>query len=98
MMQGRNRDRDRLHLAMCSEELLERPEGTAAICPLDPIRPAHILVHNSEHAQRLTLLLEFLVDAGVVASERTHTDHRNVDKVPRMQERFSCGRVPPRRL
>ena len=97
-MQRRNRDRRRLHLAMSGEELIERSEGTAAKFPSNRIRSAHILVHNSEQAQRLTLLLEFLVDASVVAPERTHTDHRNVDEVPRMQERFSCGRLPPCRL
>src|ERR1700745_939620 len=98
MMQRRNRDRGRLHLAMSSEEVIERPEGSAAKSPPARIRSAHILIHNSEQAQRLTLLLEFFVDASVVASERTHTDQRNVDEGPRRQERFSCGRLPPCRL
>jgi hypothetical protein len=43
-------------------------------------------------------LLKLFVDARVVAPERTHANDRNVNKVPRMQEKVSCGRLPPCRL
>ncbi len=91
MLQRGNRDRGCLHFAVRGEELIERSEGAAPKFAPDRVRAAHILVDNPEQAQRFALLLKLLVDASVVASERTHTNHRNVNEVPRRQEKFSCG-------
>jgi hypothetical protein len=68
-------DRRCLDFAVGRNELLERPEGTAAEFASNGIRTRHIAVDDPEQADRLSLVLELLVDAGVVAAEGTHADH-----------------------
>jgi hypothetical protein len=98
VLQRGNRDRGRLHLAVSGEELLKRSKRAASELAPHRVRAGHILVDNPEQAERFALLLQLFVDARVVAPERTHTNDRNVNKVPRMQEKVSCGRLPPCRL
>ncbi len=41
----------------------------------------HIRIHHAHQADRFALLRQLVIDAGVVASEGAHADHRDVNKV-----------------
>ena len=79
MVDSRYRNRGGLDFAVRGEELVERSEGAAAKLKGYGIGTGHVAVDHAKQAERLALLLEFLVDAGVVASEGADPYHHDVD-------------------
>src|SRR5215475_1357660 len=79
MIDGWDGDRGSLNLTVRGEELIERSEGAAVEFAGDGVGARDVAIDHAEQAERLALLLEFLVDAGVVASEGADPYHRDVD-------------------
>ena len=62
----------------------------------DGVGPRHVAIDDAQQAERLSLLFELLVDAGVIAAERAHTNHDNIDNAGRVQtvlRAASCRRL-----
>jgi len=96
MMHGGNRHRRRLHLAVRREHLVDRAEGLAAEFTRHGVGALHIGVNHAEQVNAFALLLEFPVDAGVIASENAYAHHGDIDYILRWQKRFLAGRLPER--
>jgi len=67
------------------------PEGLATELPRNSVSPIHIRVHHSEEANRLSLLFEFFVDAGMVASKNTYADDSDRNRILGLQVSFSVA-------
>ena len=76
-------DRGGLHFAVRGDQLLDRAEGAAAEFAGDGVGARHVGIHHAHQADRLALLRQLVIDAGVVASEGAHADHGDVDEVVR---------------
>ena len=74
-------DRGGLHFAVRGHQLLDRSKPAAAEFPGDSVGPGDVGVHHAHQADGFAPLRQLVIDAGVVASEGTYTDDRDVDKV-----------------
>jgi hypothetical protein len=63
----------------CSTEPKARQPNSLAYS----VGPRHVRVHHPHQADRFALLGQLVIDAGVVAPESAHADHRDVNKVVR---------------
>jgi hypothetical protein len=95
MMNCRDCHRRALHFTVSGDELIERPERPATEFPAHGVGAGNVLVDHTQQAERLALLLQLFVDAGMVAAERAHTDDGDIDDAVGVQGRFSGGRLPP---
>jgi len=84
-MNRRNRNRGSLQFAVGREQLIEGTEGPASELAPNRVSPSNVLIDHAQQTQRLTLLLEFLVHAGVISPERAHADYSDVDGAARIQ-------------
>ena len=89
MIDGRDRDRSGLYLAMRSKQLVERSERAAIEFARHRVGARHLAIDYAEQAKRLALLFEFLVNACVVAAERADSHHDDVDDAGWVQSEFS---------
>ena len=87
MIDGGDRDGSGLDFAMGGEQLVERSEGAAIEFAGHGIGARHIAIDHAQQAERLALLLELLVNAGVVAAEGADSHHGDVDDAGWIQER-----------
>ena len=72
-----------LHFAVRGHQLLDRAKCAAAEFAGHGVGPRHVRVHYAHQADRFALLGQLVIDAGVVAPESAHADHRDVNKVVR---------------
>ena len=75
-----HRNRGRLNL-IAGEQLLDGAEGARAILAGEGIGASRFSVHDRGQLDRLTLLRELVVNAGMVASEGAHADDGDVNWV-----------------
>src|SRR5438094_4434374 len=92
MLESGNRDRGSLNFAVRSSELLDGSEATTAELAGDGISASKVSIHHADQAHRLTLLRKLLVNAGMIAPERTYTDDRNVYKILKIHRHAPSGR------
>ncbi len=89
MVYGRRRDRRGLQLAVRRQHLQHRAEGLAAELAGHSIGAVHIGIDHAQQSNRLSLLFEFFVDAGMIASKNTHSNHGDGNRIFGWQETFS---------
>ena len=87
-------DRGGLDFAVGSGELLDRTESAAAEFASNGIGPRRVCINDSHQADGFALLLQLVVDAGMVVSEGAHADHGYVNKVVGSQIRLSAKLKP----
>jgi hypothetical protein len=76
-----------------SQHLLDRTESAAAELPRHRIGAVEIRIDHAHQSNRFALLLELLIDSGVVASEDAHTDHSDGNRIVSLQARTPGGLV-----
>ena len=91
VMQCGTRHRSGLQLAMRGQHLMHRAEGLAPELARYLVRAARVRIDHSQQPHRLPLLLQFLVDSGMVASENAHAHDGDGDRTVRWQEKFSMA-------
>jgi hypothetical protein len=75
-------------------ELLDRTKTPATKFAGDRVRSCRIRIDDSHQPHRQTLLGKLMVNASMVAAERSHTDNGDVDEVVSGQASFSTGWLP----
>src|SRR5215472_8147177 len=90
-MHRRNRHRRSLNFAVGRDQLHHGPERLTTELPRNSISPIHIRVHHSQEANRLSLLFEFFVHAGMVASKNAHADDGDRNRILGWQVTFSVA-------
>src|SRR5882672_6897004 len=73
------------------QHLPDGAERFAAELRSHSIGPVNVRVHHSQQTNWLSLLLEFLVNSGMIAPEDTHAHHRDGDRSLRGQEKNSMA-------
>jgi hypothetical protein len=91
MVHGRYRHRRRLNFAVGGNQLQYRAESPAPELARNSIGSVHIGIDDSHEPDRLSLLFEFLVDAGVVTSKNSNADYRDRNRILRWQVTFSVA-------
>ena len=71
---------------MGGHHLMDRAERPAAKFAGNLVGAIQIGVNHSQQTDRLPLLFEFFVDAGVISSEDAHAHHRYGNRILRWQE------------
>jgi hypothetical protein len=94
MMGSGRRYRRRPDFAVSGEHLFHGPEGTAAELAGHGIGAVQIRIYNPHQAYRLTLLLQFFVNASMISSEDAHSYHGDRDLSVGLQAGFSSGWLP----
>src|SRR5882762_4285772 len=97
MVNGGNRDGGRLDFAVGGDELFQGSEGAASEFAADGVGAADVTVDDAQQTDRFALVLELSVDAGVVAAERAHADHCDVNGARssgRRSQGAGCRRLP----
>jgi hypothetical protein len=70
-----------------SEHLINRPKRAAAELARNGVGPGGIGIDHAHQPNRFSLLLEFTVDSGMIASEDAYTDYSDGDRIVRLQEK-----------
>jgi uncharacterized protein (DUF486 family) len=73
------------------QHLLHRPKAFAAELAGHGIGAGQIGIDYAHEANGFALLLEFLIDAGVVASENAYAHYHDRNRILRLQEKFSLA-------
>src|SRR5579872_2583920 len=76
----------RADLAMRGEHLLDGTEGPATELSRYRIRAIKVRIDHTHQANRVALLFQFFVDAGVIASENAHPHHGDGNRIVSLQE------------
>ena len=76
-----HRDRRRLDLAVGSNQLFDGTESAAAEFAGDGVGSSRVGIDDAHQADRLSLLRQLVIDAGVVVSKCAHANHGYVDDV-----------------
>ncbi len=76
---------------MRSQHLVHRAEAFAPKLARHRISAARVRIDHSQQPHRLPLLLQFLVDSGMIASENAHAHDGDGDRTLRWQEKFSMA-------
>src|SRR5580658_6063849 len=91
MMRGRRRDRRGLQFTMRGEHLMHRTEALASELAGHGVSPVQVRVDHSEQPHRFTLLFEFLVNSGMIASKNAHAHDGDGNRTLGWQEKFSMA-------
>ncbi len=94
MMGSGRRYRRRPDFAVSGEHLSDGPEGTASELAGHGVGAVQIRIRNPHQAYRLTLLLQFFVNASVISSENARSYHGDRDLRVGLQAGFSSGWLP----
>ena len=86
MMNRGRRHRSSTNFTMGGHHLMDRAERPAAKFAGNLVGAIQIGVNHSQQTDRLPLLFEFFVDAGVISSEDAHAHHRYGNRILRWQE------------
>src|SRR5437660_7527243 len=92
MLESGTRDRGSLHFAVRGSELLDGSETATTELAGNCISASKIGIHHADQAHRLTLLRKLLVNAGMIAPERTYTDDRNIYKILKIHRHAPSGK------
>ena len=79
---------------MRGEHLFHGPEGTASELAGHRIGAVQIRIYHPHQPYRLTLLLQFFVNASMISSEDAHSYHGDRDLSVGLQAGFSSGWLP----
>ena len=79
MMHRGSSHRSRLDFAVRGKHLLDRAKRPAAKLARHRVSTVEIGIDHARQSDRFSLLLELLVDSGVIASEDAHTHHCDGD-------------------
>ena len=93
-MSSRCRYRRRPDFTVSSQHLFHGSEGAAAELSGHGIGAVQIRIHDSHQAYRFALLLEFFVNASMIASEDADSYHGDRDLILGLQAGFSRGWLP----
>jgi hypothetical protein len=74
------------HFAVRRQHLLDRAEGSAPELARHRVRPVQIRIDHANQANGFTLLLQFLVNASMIASKDAHTHYRDGNRTFSLQE------------
>jgi hypothetical protein len=94
MMGSGRRYRRRPDFAVSGEHLFDGPEGTASELAGHGVGAVQIRIRNPHQAYRLTLLLQFFVNASVISSENARPYYGDRDLRVGLQAGFSSGWLP----
>ena len=72
---------------MRGEHLVNRPKRAAAELARYGVGAGEIGIDHAHQPNRVSLLLEFMLDAGVIASEDAYPDYCDGDRIVRLQEK-----------
>jgi hypothetical protein len=89
VMKRRRSNRRGLQFAVRGEHLLNRAKSLAAELSGNGVGTVQVRINNSEQADRFSLLLQFLVDSGMIAPEDAYADDRDRNRFLRRQLRNS---------
>src|ERR1700741_4881239 len=95
MVNGRDRNGSGLDFTVRGEQLVERSERSAVEFAGHCVGAGYISIDHAEQSQRLALLLEFFINAGVVTAESADSHHDDVDDTDWVQGEFPGSRLPP---
>jgi hypothetical protein len=87
MMNGGRGHRRSPDFAVRGEHLFDGAKSAAAELSCDGVGPGEIGINHAHQPNRFSLLIEFTVDSGVIASEDAHTDDCDGDRIVRLQEK-----------
>jgi len=87
-MHGWNRNRGGLDFTVSRQQLLKGSERAAPEFASGRIGAQQIGVDDADQAERLSRLLELLVDPGVIAPERAYSDYCDINDAVGVQERL----------
>ena len=93
MMDRRHGHRSSLHFTMRADELFDGTKPAASKFAGYRVSLCNIRIHHANQPHRLTLLGKLLINAGMIASKCTHTDHRDVYEVDGGQFYFPAGEI-----
>ena len=71
---------------MRGQHLLDRAKRAAAEFARHRVGAIQIRIDHAHQPHRLALLLQFVINPRVVASENAHTHHRNGNRIVSVQE------------
>lgn len=74
---------------MRGQHLRDRSEGAAAKFARNRVSPVQIGIDHANQSNRLTMLFEFFIDAGVIAPEDAYANDGNRNGFTRGQRAFS---------
>jgi hypothetical protein len=89
MMDSRGSDGSGADFAVRGEHLLDGAEGAAAELARHCVGTVEIRIDHTYKSNRLALLFEFAVNAGVIASENTNTDYCDGNRIVSLQGKNS---------
>ena len=69
-----------LNLTVGGDELFDRTEGAATELTGGIVGPRQVRIDHSDQPNRLALLRQLVINAGVIASESAHANHRDVNE------------------
>ena len=79
MVNGGHRDGRSVNVAAGTDKLFDRAKGARTVFAGNCVGASHVRVHYNVKLDRLPLLGQLMVNAGMVASEGTYANHRNID-------------------
>jgi hypothetical protein len=91
MILSRRRHRRGLNFTVGGNQLQHRSKGLAPELSGDSIGSVHVRVNDSYEPDRLSLLFEFFVDAGMVSPKNAYTDDGDRNRILGWQVTFSAA-------
>src|ERR1700735_4575597 len=96
-MDRRRRHRRRPYLAVRGQHLLDRTKCSASKLARYRVRAVKIRIDHTHKANGLSLLFQFVVDAGMIASEDAYAHHRDGNRTVSFQGKTLARPVASRK-